>query len=127
MTLAVADLLTRDALKIARLEGTSPRTPRTTSTRSTRGPPRWSGTGRSATTGIEVEFTPAGHIPGASMILYRGEKDVLFTGDLQTTPTHLVGGAEPLECDVLVMESTYSGREHPDRRRDRAAVPRQGR
>jgi len=50
------------------------------------------------------------------MVLYRGAKDVLFTGDLQTIPTHLVGGAEPLECDVLVMESTYSGREHPDRR-----------
>jgi len=63
-----------------------------------------------------VEFTPAGHIPGASMVLYRGDKDLLFTGDLQTIPTHLVGGAEPLECDVLVMESTYSGREHPDRR-----------
>src|SRR5208282_1683435 len=66
--------------------------------------------------GIEVEFTPAGHIPGASMMLDRGEKDVLFTGDLQTHPTHLVGGAEPLECDVLVMESTYSGKEHPDRK-----------
>ncbi|MGP8144537.1 MAG: MBL fold metallo-hydrolase, partial [Thermoplasmata archaeon] len=41
--------------------------------------------------------------------------------------THLVGAAQPLECDVLVMESTYAGREHPDRReterrfRDRVA------
>ena len=43
-------------------------------------------------------------------------KDVLFTGDLQTIPTHLVGGAEPLQCDILVMESTYAGKEHPDRK-----------
>ena len=32
------------------------------------------------------------------MILYRGEKEVLFTGDLQTTSTHLVGGAEPVNA-----------------------------
>jgi putative mRNA 3-end processing factor len=116
VTIAVADLLTKDALKVARLEGYL--APYTTSdihalhARFT--PVDRHGTFRHR--GIEVDFTPAGHIPGASMILYKGEKDVLFTGDLQTLPTHLVGGAEPLECDVLVMESTYAGREHPDRK-----------
>jgi len=49
------------------------------------------------------------------MYRYRGDRDLLFTGDIQTIPTHLVGGAEPLECEILVMESTYAGREHPDR------------
>ena len=116
VTIAVADLLTKDALKVAKLEGYLP--PYTPSDihalRS-----RFSAVDRHGTfrhRGIEVEFTPAGHIPGATMLLYRGEKDVLFTGDLQTLPTHLVGGAEPVECDILVMESTYAGREHPDRR-----------
>jgi len=116
VTIAVADLLTKDALKIARIEGyLAPYTPSDIHSLHA----RFTAVDRHGMfrhRGIEVEFTPAGHIPGASMILYRGEKDVLFTGDLQTTPTHLVGGAEPLECDVLVMESTYSGREHPDRR-----------
>jgi len=116
VTIAVADLLTKDALKIARLEGyLAPYTPSDIHSLHA----RFTAVDRHGTfrhRGIEVEFTPAGHIPGASMVLYRGEKDVLFTGDLQTIPTHLVGGAEPLECDVLVMESTYSGREHPDRR-----------
>ncbi|HEY1197532.1 MAG TPA: MBL fold metallo-hydrolase [Thermoplasmata archaeon] len=116
VTIAVADLLTKDALKIARLEGyLAPYTPSDIHSLHA----RFTAVDRHGTfrhRGIEVEITPAGHIPGASMILYRGAKDVLFTGDLQTTPTHLVGGAEPLECDVLVMESTYSGREHPDRR-----------
>jgi putative mRNA 3-end processing factor len=116
VTIAIADLLTKDALKVARLEGYL--APYTTSdihalhARFT--PVDRHGTFRHR--GIEVDFTPAGHIPGASMLLYKGEKDVLFTGDLQTLPTHLVGGAEPVECDVLVMESTYAGREHPDRR-----------
>ncbi|MGB6501500.1 MAG: MBL fold metallo-hydrolase [Thermoplasmata archaeon] len=116
VTIAVADLLTKDALKIARLEGyLAPYT-----TADIRGlHERFTAVDRHGTfrtNGIEVELTPAGHIPGATMVLYRGEKDVLFTGDLQTIPTHLVGAAQPVECDVLVMESTYAGREHPDRR-----------
>ncbi|MGP8071651.1 MAG: MBL fold metallo-hydrolase [Thermoplasmata archaeon] len=116
LTLAVADLLTRDALKIARLEGyLAPYTTNDIHSYQAQAV----AVERHATfrhRGIEIQFTPAGHIPGASMMLYRGEKDILFTGDLQTHATHLVGGAEPLECDVLVMESTYSGKEHPDRR-----------
>jgi len=116
VTIAVADLLTKDALKVARLEGYL--APYTSSDIHALHA-RFTAVDRHGTfrhRGIEVDFTPAGHIPGASMILYKGEKDVLFTGDLQTLPTHLVGGAEPVECDVLVMESTYAGREHPDRK-----------
>jgi putative mRNA 3-end processing factor len=116
VTIAVADLLTRDALKVARMEGyLAPYT--TGDIQSLHG--RFTAVDRHGTFrhhGIEVELTPAGHIPGASMMLYRGAQDVLFTGDLQTIPTHLVGGAEPVECDVLVMESTYAGREHTDRK-----------
>ncbi len=116
VTIAVADLLTKDALKVARLEGyLPPYSPSDIHALHA----RFTAVDRHGTfrhRGIEVEFTPAGHIPGASMLLYRGAKDVLFTGDLQTIPTHLVGGAEPVETDVLVMESTYAGREHPDRR-----------
>jgi putative mRNA 3-end processing factor len=116
VTLAVTDLLTKDALKIARLEGYM--APYTTNDVHSLGS-RATAVDRRGTFrhhGIEIEFTPAGHIPGASMMLYRGAKDVLFTGDLQTMPTHLVGGAESVECDVLVMESTYAGKEHPDRK-----------
>jgi len=116
VTIAVADLLTKDALKVARLEGyLPPYAPGDIQALHD----RFVAVDRHASFrhhGIEVELTPAGHIPGATMLLYRGEKDVLFTGDLQTIPTRLVGGAEPVECDVLVMESTYAGRDHPDRR-----------
>lgn len=116
VTIAVAELLTRDALKIARLEGYLP----PYDPNDIRGLLKRSvaidrnGTYRRH--GLEVDLAPAGHIPGASMFLYRGAKDVLFTGDLQTIGTHLVSGAARVSTDVLVMESTYAGREHPDRR-----------
>jgi putative mRNA 3-end processing factor len=115
VTVAITDLLTKDTLKIARLEGYlppyDPEDIRALHQRFTsqerRTTYRWKG--------IEVELSPAGHIPGATMYLYHGERDVLFTGDLQTLSTHLVAGAEARECDTLVIESTYAGREHPDR------------
>ncbi len=50
------------------------------------------------------------------MYRWKGSRDLLFTGDVHGLPTHLVGGAQPLEADILVMESTYAGREHPDRK-----------
>ncbi len=116
VTVAVANLLTRDALKVARLEGyVPPYDPVDIRALDARFLPiDRHGTYRHR--GIEVDLTPAGHIPGATMFLYRGEKDVLFTGDLQTIGTHLVRGAEPVTTDVLVMESTYAGRDHPDRK-----------
>jgi putative mRNA 3-end processing factor len=126
LTGAVTELLARDNLKVARLEGyLAP----------------YSGDeirylvdrlhaldrrGTYRQHGIEVDLFPAGHIPGASMFLFRGSKDLLFSGDILRIPTRLVPPAEPPECDVLVLESTYAGREHEDRaeteRRFRAKV-----
>ncbi len=115
VTIAVTDLLTKDALKVARMEGYLP----PYSPEDIRGlHQRFTAVERRETfrwKGIEVDLTPAGHIPGATMYRYRGSSDVLFTGDIQTIATHLVPAAEPLACDVLVVESTYAGREHPDR------------
>lgn len=67
--------------------------------------------------GVPVHFHSAGHIPGASQVEVRGESGTLvFTGDLYTRPQRLVGAGEPVDCDVLCIETTYAGREHPDRR-----------
>lgn len=65
--------------------------------------------------GTEFIARRAGHIPGAAMFEVRGEKNVLVTGDIHTADTHLVPGAVIPKTDVLVIESTYAGREHPDR------------
>ncbi|MCJ2554610.1 MAG: MBL fold metallo-hydrolase [Candidatus Thermoplasmatota archaeon] len=64
---------------------------------------------------LEVDVHSAGHIPGSSMFRINDRETVLFTGDLQTIDTHLVRGTQPVPCDVLVLESTYAGRHHPDR------------
>ena len=65
--------------------------------------------------GIEVVLHSAGHIPGAAMFEVRSDRSMLFTGDINTLDTYLVNGAKPVDCDVLVIESTYSGRDHPPR------------
>ncbi len=115
MTLEVMELLLADALKVARAEHYPTRfTPHDIERLVSNGiaVPRketfrkdW----------FEVDLVPAGHVPGATMFRLRGAKDLLFTGDVNTQPTHLVDGAESLKADVLVVESTYAGREHPDR------------
>ncbi len=65
--------------------------------------------------GLEVELHSAGHIPGSTMFAIQGSKKVMVTADINTVDTHLVKKAEPEKCDVLVMESTYAGRNHPPR------------
>ncbi len=64
---------------------------------------------------IEVGLHPAGHIPGAAMFSVKASRDLLITGDINTLDSHLVNGAAPVKCDILVIESTYSGRDHPPR------------
>jgi len=60
----------------------------------------------------------AGHIPGSSMFFVQTNgKKILYTGDFNTDDTQLVAGCDwdiP-SPDVLITESTYAGREHPNR------------
>ena len=67
----------------------------------------------------EVTCYDAGHLPGSMMpLLNFGNKKLLYTGDLKTTDTHLLKKADldlP-NVNVLITESTYSDREHPDRK-----------
>lgn len=65
---------------------------------------------------LEATFHSAGHIPGAAQIELAGDDGTfVFTGDFYSRPQRLVGAAQPVPCDVLAMETTYAGREHPDR------------
>ncbi|MEK6985630.1 MAG: MBL fold metallo-hydrolase [Candidatus Thermoplasmatota archaeon] len=58
----------------------------------------------------------AGHIPGAAQMELKGPNGTLvFTGDLYTKPQRVVMAATQTKADVLFMESTYAGREHPPR------------
>ena len=48
----------------------------------------------------------------------QGENTTVFTGDLHTYNTHLTWGAHPVKCDNLIIEATYAGRLHPDRKKN---------
>jgi putative mRNA 3-end processing factor len=54
-----------------------------------------------------LELLDAGHMAGSSMFLYRGEKTVLYTGDIYTRSRLNQEGAKPVKTDILIIESTY--------------------
>jgi len=66
----------------------------------------------------KIMLVNAGHIPGSAQVIVENEgKRVLYTGDFNLVPTHLVSGAdrEYGNLDALVIESTYAAQDHPDR------------
>lgn len=67
---------------------------------------------------IKYEFFDAGHIPGSASILIELDgKTILYTGDINSTDTRLLKAAEENfpEVDIMICESTYGDREHPNR------------
>ena len=66
----------------------------------------------------EIRFHSAGHIPGSLMFELIGFRNCLFTGDFNTEDTNLVKGTKPIKCDILIMEGTYAGRDHPKKRQE---------
>ncbi|MCL5963175.1 MAG: MBL fold metallo-hydrolase [Candidatus Thermoplasmatota archaeon] len=64
----------------------------------------------------EIEVFNAGHIPGASMYLIKNGIKVLFTGDININDTDLVSRCDVPKADVLIVEATYAGRNHPPRK-----------
>ena len=65
---------------------------------------------------FEIRFHSAGHIPGSLMFELIGDQKILFTGDLNVNDTKLVKGTKPVNCDILILEGTYAGRDHPKKR-----------
>ncbi|MDY6964469.1 MAG: MBL fold metallo-hydrolase [Halobacteriota archaeon] len=69
------------------------------------------------TSGYSVRLHDAGHIPGSSCIYLEGKKSLLYTGDINTMDTRLINGADPNypAADILIIESTYYNKSHPNR------------
>ena len=68
----------------------------------------------------DMEFYDAGHICGSAVTLIertraKNNKRIVYTGDFKIEPQTLHKGAEIVKSDVLIMESTYEGRDHPNR------------
>jgi metallo-beta-lactamase family protein len=73
------------------------------------------------TDGVEATFHDAGHILGSSIIELRvrdsggTEMTIVFSGDLGRPDTPILRDPTPLTAaDVVIVESTYGDREHPD-------------
>jgi putative mRNA 3-end processing factor len=65
---------------------------------------------------LRVMFYNAGHIPGSAAISVHADKNVLYTGDIQTDRMHLVESARfPKKTDILITESTYAEKPHLNR------------
>lgn len=67
--------------------------------------------------GIEVRFSPAGHILGAASVLVtelESGRSALFSGDLGRSDDVIMRPpAPPLAADHVIVESTYGNRTHP--------------
>ena len=74
-------------------------------------------TGRSVSVGeARITLTPAGHLLGAmSVSLMAGGRTLVFSGDLGRQDDLLMPPPQHIEhADVLLIESTYGNRRHPD-------------
>ena len=116
LTNRISNLLFKDSIKIAKMDGYSIPFDRSDVKEAERSfidvmPSQTRYLGNSH----EVRFHSAGHIPGSLMFELLGSQKILFTGDMNVTDTRLLKGAKPVPCDILFLEGTYAGREHPER------------
>ena len=69
--------------------------------------------------GITIHASRAGHIAGAVCLGFEAaDGSIVVSGDISSTPQRTVLGALPppvKNCDLLVLESTYGSRLHPNR------------
>jgi putative mRNA 3-end processing factor len=75
----------------------------------------------------EFVFLDAGHIPGSAMIyLKTGRQKILYTGDFNNINTRLLKAYdhELPEVDTLIIECTYSDRDHPERKSEEKELVR---
>jgi len=66
--------------------------------------------------GLDITMHTAGHIPGAAMFEIAGDTTTVYSGDIHTISTRLVGPARPVDCENLFIEGTYGGRIHTPRK-----------
>lgn len=66
--------------------------------------------------GVRADFSPAGHILGASIVRLRhGGTSLIFSGDLgRPGSATMIDPATGFDADYLVVESTYGNRRHGD-------------
>ena len=116
ITSRISTILQKDTIKIAKMEGyASPYASADIKEAEHSFIPVETGQKKNIGEDIELCFHSAGHSPGSLMFEINSSKKLLFTGDLNIIDTRLVKGTKPVDCDILFLETTYAGREHPKR------------
>jgi len=117
LTAEIANLLHKDSIKIAKSEGYAPPYSSTEVKKAYNSvvgiKPNQK---RNIADNIDLKTYDAGHIPGALMFELDSDKKIVFTGDINTVDTRIVNGTKPVDCDILFLEGTYAGRDHPKKR-----------
>ncbi len=117
VTLELSALLIKDSMKVARKEGFDPAFSKQDLKKMIRYTKivRY---GEHFTLGnMKCQLYDAGHIPGSAGIYLEGKKRIFYTGDIQTHESNLLHGCVlPKKADILITESTYGHKNHPDRK-----------
>jgi putative mRNA 3-end processing factor len=117
LTSEVSDLLYKDTIKIAKMEGYAPLFTNNDIKKTKKNIiPVEPNKKKNLENDNEIKFHSAGHIPGSLMFEFIGSRRFLFTGDFNNKDTKLVKATKPVRCDILCMEGTYAGRDHPKKR-----------
>ncbi|MBN2203300.1 MAG: MBL fold metallo-hydrolase [Candidatus Aenigmarchaeota archaeon] len=118
-TFELGDMILRDSLKIARIEHKKKNFDRKEMERMKKSRVEITYGQNYEGDGYTLEFFNAGHIPGSFCCILEIEgKRIFYTSDFNTDTTRLLKGAniKTKDIDVLIMESTYSNRDHPPRK-----------
>ncbi len=116
LTGEISNLLQKDTIKIAKMEGYScPFSSSDIKDAEHSLEPVSANSSRSIGEDYQLRIHSAGHIPGSLMFELQTGKNLLFTGDFNINDTRLVKGTKAVNCDILFLETTYAGREHPPR------------
>ena len=116
LTGEIGNLLQKDTIKIAKMEGYScPFSSSDIKDAEHSLEPVSANSSRGIGEDYQLRIHSAGHIPGSLMFELQAEKNLLFTGDFNINDTRLVKGTKAVNCDILFLETTYAGREHPPR------------
>lgn len=117
-TFEITNMLLKDSLKVQKIKGLQPKYSHSDiATMDHRGVEAQFGKTKHLKT-ADVTFYDAGHVPGSSSILVETEgKRILYTGDIKFEETMLMKKAftDFNNIDVLITESTYSYKNHPNR------------
>jgi len=115
----LAHLLLRDSLKIARIKNMKKYFDKRDIEKMKKREVRVTYGQKFEAENYSFEVHDAGHIPGSFCpLLEIDNKRILYTSDFNTNPTKLLNGAklDVKDIDILIIESTYSNRDHPPRK-----------